>query len=323
MRRRSAILAGVMAVSALGAPFAPAQDYPNRLIKMVNGFPAGGNVDAIARVMAQEMSKGLGQPIVVENKPGLVGSLAAEQISRADPDGYTLLLVPSAHAVTAALYKNLKYKPVEDFAWISTVSFYPFVICVRRDSPIDTLGGLLRAAGERPGEVSFGTSGTGSIQHMTVELLSQATGRKFLRIPYRGEAHAMTGLLGGDIDFVVTTTTVAAAQAQAGTVKALGVTSKTRWKDLPDVPTVEEAGVPGFEVVSWSGLATVAGTPRPVLERLHAEVQRALAVPEVRQRLESFGGEVRGTTPAQMRALVEQQWALWARVVREANIQPE
>jgi tripartite-type tricarboxylate transporter receptor subunit TctC len=312
----------LLVLAGLAGP-AQAQDYPNRVIKMVNGFPPGGNVDAIARVMAQEMSKGLNQTIVVENRPGMVGSLAAEAVSRGEPDGHTLLLVPSAHAVTGALYKTLKYKPVEDFDWISTVSFYPFVICVREDSRINTLAELLQAARSRPGDVSFGTSGTGSIQHMTVELLASAAGLKFLRIPYRGEAHAMTGLLGGEIDFVVTTTTVAAAQAQAGTVRPLGVTSRTRWKDLPDVPTVEEAGVPGFEVISWSGLATTAGTPRRILDRLHAEVQRAIAVPEVKQRLEGFGGEVRGTSPAEMRALVERQLGTWTKVVRDASITPD
>jgi tripartite-type tricarboxylate transporter receptor subunit TctC len=313
----TAALFWVLAFAAL------AQVYPNRLIKIVNGFPPGGNVDAIARVMAQEMSKGLGQPIVVENKPGLVGSFAAEAVARGEPDGYTLLVVPSAHAVTAAIYKNLRYRPLDDFDWISTVSFYPFVICVRTDSKIGSLRELLATAQAKPGEISFGDSGASSIQHMTVQLLSTSTGRKFLRIPYRGEALAMTGLLSGEIDFVVTTTTVAASQAQGGTVRPLAVTSRARWKDLADVPTVEEAGVPGFEVLSWSGIATTAGTRKPILDRIHAEVQRVIAVPEVKKRLEDFGGEVRGSTAVEMRALVEQQWVMWSKVVQEANIRPD
>jgi tripartite-type tricarboxylate transporter receptor subunit TctC len=300
-----------------------AQDYPNRLIKMMHGFPPGGNVDVIARLMADEMAKGLGQSIVVEAKPGLAGSLAAEVVARAEPDGYTLLLVPSAHAVTGAISKNLKYKPVDDFDWISTVSFYPFVLIVRKDSKIQSLRDLLDAARANPAKVTFGSAGLGTIHQMTIEMLANATGVKFVHVPYRGEAPALTGLLSGDVDFIATTTTLAAARAQAGEVRALAVTSRTRWKELPDVPTIEESGVAAFEVISWSGVATKSGAPAPVVARLNAEVQRAIAVPAVRARLESFGGEVRGTTPAEMKALVEKQLAQWARVAKDANIQME
>jgi len=299
---------------------AHAQDYPSRVIKMICGFPAGGNVDAIARVMANEMAAGLGQPVVVETKPGMVGSLAAEFVSRAAPDGYTLLTLPSAHAVTGALYKNLKYRPVEDFAWISTVSFYPFVVTVRADSKFKTLAELIAAARAEPGRVSYGSSGAAAIQHMIAELLGASAGVKFQHIPYRGEALAVTGLLTGDVDFIVSTITVAAPQIETGKLRALGVSSKTRWRDLPDVPTIDEAGVAGFDVNSWTGIATVAGTPPAIVARLHAEVQRVLALPEVKRRLADFGGEARGTSPDEMRTLVQDQLDLWARVAREANI---
>jgi tripartite-type tricarboxylate transporter receptor subunit TctC len=299
---------------------AHAQDYPNRVVKMLHGFPPGGNVDAIARVMANEMANGLKQPVVVESKPGMVGSFAAEAVARAAPDGYTLLTLPSAHAVTGALYKNLKYRPIEDFAWISTVSFYPFVISVRAESRFRTLADLLAAARAEPGRVTYGSSGAAAIQHMTPELLGNMTGVKFQHIPYRGESLAITGLLSGDVDFIVSTMTVAAPQIESGKIRALGVTSRTRWRDLPGVPTIEEAGVPGFEVVSWTGIATVAGVPAPILSQLHAEVQRAIAVPEVKKRLADFGGEARGTTPDEMRALVVQQLELWEKVAKEANI---
>jgi tripartite-type tricarboxylate transporter receptor subunit TctC len=321
MRRAAAWLAGVMLVALSTA--ALAQDYPNRIIKMMHGFPPGGNVDVIARLMADEMSKGLGQSIVVEAKPGLAGSLAAEVVARAEPDGYTLLLVPSAHAVTGAISKNLKYRPVDDFQWISTVSFYPFVLVVRKDSKVQSLRELLDAARLSPGKITFGSAGLGTIHQMTVEMLANAAGVKFVHVPYRGEAPALTGLLSGDIDFIATTTTLAAQRAQAGEVRALAVTSRTRWKELPDVPTIEESGIKDFEVISWSGVATKAGVPAPVAQRLNAEVHRAMGVPAVRARLESFGGEVRGTTPAEMKALVERQLAQWARVAREANIQLE
>jgi tripartite-type tricarboxylate transporter receptor subunit TctC len=315
-------LATLLVLITLSAP-AFAQDYPNRVIKMLQGFPPGGNVDAVARVLAQEMSKGLGQTIVVEGKPGLAGSLAAEAVARADPDGYTLLTVPSAHAVTGALSKTIKYKPVDDLEWISTVSSYPFVLSVRKDSKYKTLGEMLRAARAEPGKVSYGSAGLGSTLHMAVELLANTAGVKFLHVPYRGEAPSFTGLLTGDVDFVINTTTVATPQVKSGEVRGIAVTSRTRWKDLPDVATVEEAGLPGFELISWTGVAATAGIPKPIAARLNAEVLRALDVPDVRTRLESFGAEVRGSTPAEMRALVARQIELWAKLGREANIQLE
>ena len=320
--RKTRALASLLALVALSAP-ASAQDYPNRLIKMLQGFPPGGNVDAVARVLAQEMSKGLGQSIVVEAKPGQAGSLAAEAVARADPDGYTLLTVPSAHAVTGALSKTIKYKPVDDLEWISAVSSYPFVLSVRKDSKYKTLDDLLRAARAEPGKVTYGSAGLGSTLHMAVELLANAAKVKFLHVPYRGEAPSFTGLLTGDVDFVINTTTVATPQVKSGEVRGIAVTSRTRWKDLPDVATVEEAGLPGFELISWTGVAATAGIPKPIAARLNAEVLRALSVPDVRTRLESFGAEVKGSTPAEMRALVARQIELWAKLGKEANIQLE
>src|SRR5262249_42050582 len=232
-----------------------------------------------------------------------------------------LLLVSGAHPATGAVYKKLKYRPVDDFAWISTASFYPFVLCVRKDSALKTLPDLLAAARAKPGDLTSGTAGVGSIAHMTTEVIAGAAGAKLLSVPYRGEALAMTGLLSGDVTFVVATSTLAAPHLRGGEVRALAVTGKTRWKDFPDVPTVAEQGLADFEVVSWSGLAAPAATPRPIVERLNAEVRSAIAVPEVRTALEGFGAEVRATTPSEMRALVERQLTLWTRVAQQANIQ--
>lgn len=311
--------ATIAALLALGLA-ARGEDYPTHLIKLMHGFQPGGNVDVVARIVGQEMSKGLGQPIVVEHKPGQVGNLAAELIAKSEPNGYTLLLVPGAHPVIGATYKQLRYRPVDDFAWISTVSFYPFVICVRDDSRFRTLGELTAAARLRPGSVSYGSSGLGSVQFMAAELLANVEKVKFLHVFYRGEAPSMNGLLGGDVDFIVTTTTVAAPHIQSHRVRGLGITSKTRSRELPDVPTVEEAGVRDFAVISWSGLAAPARTPRPVIDRLNAEVQRVVNVPAVKTRIESFAGDVRGSTPAEMRALVERQLAMWTRLAKEAGI---
>jgi tripartite-type tricarboxylate transporter receptor subunit TctC len=322
VRALTAVMALVAAAVAAPTTLC-AQDYPNRVIKMLQGFPPGGNVDAVARLLALEMSKGLGQTIVVESKPGQSGSLAAEAVARAEPDGYTLLTVASAHAVTGALSRAIKYRPVDDLEWISSVSFYPFVLTVRKDSRYRTLGDILEAARANPGKLSFGSAGIGSIPHMVVELLANQAKVKFLHVPYRGEAPSFTGLLTGDVDFVANTTTLAAPQVKSGAIRGIGVSSRARWKDLPDVPAIEESGLPGFEVISWTAVASTAGIPKPVAARLNAELRRALDVPEIRGRLESFGAEVKGSTAAEMRALVERQIALWTRLGKEANIQLE
>jgi tripartite-type tricarboxylate transporter receptor subunit TctC len=299
-----------------------AQDYPTRLIKLMHGFPPGGNVEFVARLVGNEMSKTLGQPIIVESKPGQAGSLAAETLAAAEPDGYTLLLVAGAHPATAAVYRKLKYDPVDAFAWISTASFYPFIVCVRKESKLTSFADLIASARANPGVVTSGTAGAGSIAHMTTELIAQLAGLKILSVPYRGEAPAITGLLSSDVDFVVATSSLALPHVRSGAVRALAVTGQTRWKDIPEVPTVAEAGgLADFEVISWSGLAAPAKTPKPIVDRLNAEMRNAIAVPDVRSKLENAGGEVRATTPAEMRALVERQVKLWTKVARDANIQ--
>jgi tripartite-type tricarboxylate transporter receptor subunit TctC len=314
------VLALLAALLVLASP-ARAQDYPSRLIKLIQGFPPGGNVEFVARLLAHEMSKSLGQPVIVESKPGQAGSLAAEAVASAEPDGYTLLLMSGAHPATAAIYKNLKYDPVDGFAWISTTSFYPFIICVRKDSTFASFADLIAAASASPGKVSSGTAGNGSISHMTTELIAKTKIVRFLSVPYRGEAQAVTGLLSGDVDFVIATAALAIPHVRSGVVKAVAVTGKSRWKDIPEVPSVLEQGLPDFEVISWSGVAAPAKTPQSIIERLHAEMEKAISVPDVRGKLEAAGSEVRATTPAEMRALVDRQVRMWTAVAREAKIE--
>jgi tripartite-type tricarboxylate transporter receptor subunit TctC len=299
---------------------APAQNYPNRVIKFIQGFPPGGNVDIIARILAHEMEKGLGQSIVVEAKPGLAGALAAEAVARSDPDGYTLVVLPSAHPAYGALSKNVKYKVVDDFTWISVASFYPFMICVKADSRFQSLKQLIDEGREKPGLLKYGSAGVGSILHTTVELMGNATRAKFLHVPYRGEAPALTGMLTGDIDFIAATTGPISPRVRSGEFRALAVTGKTRWRDFPDVPTVDEAAIPGFEVISWTGMAGPANLPRPILDRLNAEMRRVLAVPEVKSRLEAMGGDPRATSPEEMKALVARQYETWGKLGREAGL---
>ncbi len=313
------LVTAVAVVVALAAP-APAQDYPNRLIKFMQGFPPGGNVDIIARILAREMEKSLGQSIVVEAKPGLAGALAAEAIARSEPDGYSLLVLPSAHPAYGALSKNVKYKVVDDFTWISVATFYPFMICVKADSRLTTLKQLIDEARGNPGALKYGSAGVGSILHTTVELIGNRTGTKFLHVPYRGEAPAITGMLTGDIDFIAATTGPISARVRAGEFRALAVTGLTRWRDFPDVPTVAETVIPGFEVISWTGLAGPAKLPQPIVDRLNAELRKALAVPDVKTRLAAMGGDPRATTPEEMKALVARQYETWKKLAVEANL---
>jgi tripartite-type tricarboxylate transporter receptor subunit TctC len=296
------------------------QEYPNRLIKIMQGFPPGGNVDIIARLLGHEMEKNLGQSIVVEAKPGLAGALAAETVARSDPDGYQLLVLPSAHPAYAALSKNVKFKVVDDFTWISVASFYPFMICVKADSRFKNLKQLIDEARSKPGELKYGSAGVGSILHTTVELIGNQTKTKYLHVPYRGEAPAITGLLQGDIDFIAATTGPISSRVKSGEFRALAVTGKTRWRDFPEVPTVDESAIPGFEVISWSGMAGPAKMPKPIVDRLNAELRKAIAVPEVKKRLEAMGGDPRATTPDEMKALVQRQYDTWKKLAVEANL---
>jgi len=317
---RNALTTLIICICAAFAGAAAAQDYPNRPIRFIVGAPPGGNVDTIARLLGNEMSKGLGQSIVVEDKPGASGSIAAEAVARSDPDGYTLLVPFGAHPAHGALSKNVKYKVVDDFDWISLASSYPFLICVRRDSRFQTLRQLIAEARAKPATLRYGSAGVGTILHTTVELLAADTSARFQHIPYRGEAPAITALLQGDIDFIAATTGPISARVNAGEFRALAITGKTRWRDFPDVPTVQQEGIAGFEVISWTGLAGPAHLPPPIVDKLNAELRRAIAAPDVKGKLEAMGGDARATTPAEMRALVASQLATWSRLAKEANI---
>lgn len=311
----------VVVFVAVVAPGATAQDYPTRPVKIVQGFAPGGNADTIARILGHELSKSLGQPVIVEARPGAGGNLAADAVSKALPDGHTLLLVTGGHAVSGALYRSLSYQTVQSFEMISTATFFPFMVIARSDGKHQTLRALLDAAKAAPESITFGTAGVGATQHLTGELLASMAGVRFLHVPYKGDAAALAGLLGGDPTFVVAPATAALPHIKSGKLKPLAVTGATRWPGLREVPTVEEAGVPGFDVRSWIGIATTAGTPKHIVDRLNAEMQRVLAVPEVRTKLEAFGGEVRGSTGAEMRTRVITEVQRWASIIRDAKIE--
>lgn len=313
--RLSLVIALLLSL-ATGA--AAQQDYPSRPLRLLHGFAPGGNADAVSRIIADEMSRGLGQPVIVEAKPGAGGNIASAAAAKSTPDGYTLVLLTGGHTVSAALYNALQFDPVEDFAFVSTVTKFPFFIAVRPNT-FASLRELVTKAQAKSGGVNFGSAGVGTTQHLTGELLALQSGTRFTHVPYRGGATATTALLRGEIDVLVDTGAALAGQAAAGTVQLIGVSSKDRWRRTPEIPTVAETVLPGFDIVSWTGLAVPAGTPAPVVAKLRTELHRTLGVPEVQERLRALDSEPAPSSGEDMRELVKRQIDVWTRVVKEAG----
>jgi tripartite-type tricarboxylate transporter receptor subunit TctC len=300
---------------------AVAQDYPVRPIKLIVGFPPGGGVDLVARVIGQEMSKSLHQPIIVENKPGAAGTLGAAFVAKSDPDGYTLLVTPGGHALFGAVFKALPFDTVTSFTWISNVINVPFFAAVRADSKFQSMADVIAAAKNAPEKVSFGSAGPGSTHHLIGAMLGVATGVQFLHVPYRGDAPVITALLAGEVDFAFATPTQVIANVQAGKFRALATTAAVRSPQLPDVPTLREAlALEDFDVRTWFALAGPAGLPPAIATRLNEELRKALTTAEVRKGLEIIGGEIAATTPDEMRARVARELATWTRIVETAKI---
>ncbi len=297
-----------------------AQNYPDHSIRILQGFAPGGNADSIARAVGDEMGKGLSQTFIVDAQTGAGGTIAATSVSRAKPDGYTLLLATGGHAVAGALYNNLAYKTVQDFDMIGTITYFPFLIVVKNDGKIQNLSSLLLDAKSIPDKLSYGSAGIGSTHHLAGELLSSMSKTQLLHIPYKGDAASVVALLSGDIPMIIAPPTAVMANIKAGKLRAIATTGPQRWQGLPDVPTVTEQGITGYDVRSWAGLMAPAGTPRPIIDRLNSELQKALLVPAVRSKLEDMGGEVKGSTPDEMKVMVSNQTQKWIQVVNDAKI---
>lgn len=319
--RRYFLTGLVFGLASLTTLSIQAQTYPNQAIRIVQGFPPGGNADTVARLIGNEMTKSLGQPIVVEARPGAGGTIAADLVSRAAADGYTLLLATGGHSVAGALYKQLPYKSVDGFSMISTISFFPFILSTRSDGKYATLQQLLAASRQAPLTVSYAAAGPGATQHLVGELLASKSNSKLLYVSHRGDADSLRALMSGTVDMIITPGTAVLPLIQAGTLRAIAVSSPTRWAGLPDTPTVAESGVQGYQVRSWLGLAAPAGTSPAIVNMLNAALQTALAVPEVRARLEQIGGDVRGSSPQEMRDLINAEITQWKSVIDEAKIE--
>ena len=301
-----------------GAAFA--QNYPDKNIKIMQGFAPGGNADAIARAVGSEISKSVGQAVVVEAQAGAGGTIAATTVAKAKPDGYTLLLATGGHAVAGAIYNNLNYKTVQDFEMVSTITYFPFLIVINAENKIANFPALMTQAKANPGKIAYGTAGIGSTHHLAGELLASMAKVDLLHVPYRGDAGSITALLAGDVPFIIAPPTAVLTNIKAGKLKAIAATGPQRWVGLPDVPTVAEQGVPGYDVRSWAGLMAPAGTPKPVIDKLNAETLKAIQLTHVKTRLEEMGGDVRGSTPDEMKNMVAFETQKWIQVVNNAKI---
>ena len=311
----------VALVIALGALPAAAQDFPTHPIRIVVGFPPGGGVDLVARLIGQEIGKGFGQPVIVENKPGAAGTIGANFVAKAEPDGYTLLVTPGGHALFGAVFKSLPFDTVEGFSWISNVINVPFFAAVRADSKFQTMADVIAAAKGAPDKISFGSAGPGSTHHLVGAMLGAATGVKFLHVPYRGDAPVINALLGGEIDFAFATPTQVIANVEAGKFRALATTAAVRAAQLPNVPTLQEAlGVKDFDVRTWFALAGPAGLPAPLVARLNAELRKVVDSDDVKQRIHADGGDVLVSTPEEYSADIDQEEKKWSALIRKLGL---
>src|SRR5438067_4954060 len=299
-----------------------AQAWPAKPVKLVTPFPPGGSADVIARLIGNQLSLQLGQPVVIDNRPGAGGLVGNEYVAKQPPDGYTLLLITGAYPVQGAMLKSLPFDPLGDIAMVSMLTSYPFVISVRPDSRFRTLGELIAYAKANPGKLNFPSSGIGTVHHLSGELLNAMAGIEMVHVPFRGGASPLTEVLGGRVDLLLGAITLSIGQLRAGKLRALAVTSASRWPPLADVPTVAET-VPGHEVNSFIGLGATGRTPQPIIERLNAEVRKALARPQTHQRFVELGGAPGASTPPEMRAFIEREVAKWRRVVSLRKIEQQ
>ena len=325
--RSAKLLVGVALSVGLGlgnASLVHAQDYPSKPVRFVVPFAPGGTTDVLARLVGEKLSASLGQQFVVDNKPGAGGNVGTAQVAKAEPDGYTLLMgTVGTHAINASIYPSLPYDPVQDFAPVTLVATVPNVLVVNPEVPANSVAELIALAKEKPGELNFASSGNGSSIHLSGELFKAMTGVDIVHVPYKGSGPAVVDLLGGQVQMMFDNLPSSAPQIKAGKLRPLGVTSKERSPTLPDVPTIAEAGVPGYEALSWFGVLVPAGTRDAIVAKLQNEIAKALADPAMRERFAELGAVPVGGTSAEFADLITAETAKWAKVVQDAGIKLE
>jgi tripartite-type tricarboxylate transporter receptor subunit TctC len=307
---------------AVSASFVYAQAYPSKPLRFLVGFPPGGTNDIVARIIAPKLGENLGQQVVVENRGGANTAIATEMFVRLPPDGYNILLNAPGHATNPALMK-LAFDPIKDFAFITLAAESQNLLVTHPSLPVKTVQDLIALSKRRPGEINYGSSGIGTTVHLSAELFSFMTGIKWVHIPYKGGGPGLVALLAGEVSLYFGNVPTVIRQARDGKLRAIAVTGSKRTPAAPDIPTIAESGVPGYEVTTFYGISAPAKTPRPILERLHTEIVRALQSTEVRERLQGLGADPVGNTPEQYAAFIQSEIAKWAKVIKAAGIKGE
>jgi tripartite-type tricarboxylate transporter receptor subunit TctC len=307
------------AVALLAACGAPAQGYPVRPVRLVLPFAAGGLVDVPGRILAQKLSEALGQPVVVENRPGAGSTIGADAVAKAKPDGHTLMITSTTHVISANLYRQLPYDALRDFTMVMKLAEGPYVLVVHPGLGVKTVAELVAAAKARPGSIDYASSGNGSSQHLVGALFAAMSGAPLNHVPYKGSDRATQDLIGGQVKVGFVGTPIALPHVKAGRLRALAVTTAKRSPELPEVPTLAEAGLAGYEATIWMGLMAPAGLPREISERLQTEIARVLGAPEARAAIAATGVEVSLAGPEAFAAFVRAEFEKWGRVVRETG----
>lgn len=312
------VLAATLALLACALP-AHAGTYPSKPIKIVVPFGPGGFTDVVARILQKDLAPAMGQPIIIENRPGAGSTIGTDTVAKAAPDGYTLAMISTTHVISPHLYKTLPYDPIKDFAPVMKLGEGPYVLVVHPSLPVTTVAELVAYAKAHPRQVYFASSGNGSSQHLVGALFMMMTGAPLTHVPYKGSNQAMQDLIGGQVKVSFVGLPNALANLRSGKLRALAVTTRTRSAELPDVPTMDEAGVRGYEATIWLGLLAPKGTPREVIRKINEEATRALSTAEARARVRSAGVEVATGTSAEFGALLQSEYDRWGKVVRETG----
>ena len=308
---------------AMVAGTAGAQTYPSKAVRLVVPFLAGGSTDIVGRTVAQKLSEMWGQQVFVDNRPGGGTTIGTDMVAKAAPDGYTLLVTPAPFTINPSLLAKLPYDALNDFAPITLINTTPLVMVVHPGVPAKNVKELIALAKAKPGKLNFGSSGTGGSNHLAGELFDAMAGVKMVHIPYKGNAGALTDIVGGHLDVVYNGITSAISLIRGDKLRALAVTSLQRSAALPDVPTLDESGLKGFEAVAWNGLTAPAKTPRDVILKINADVIRIVNSPELKERLKADGSDPVGNTPEQFATFLRNEIAKWAKVIKFANVKPE
>jgi tripartite-type tricarboxylate transporter receptor subunit TctC len=309
LRLLSALLTCVVASAA-------AQDYPNRPVRMVVPYAAGGGVDIVARAVSQELAKGIGQPVIVENRTGAGSNIGSDFVAKAAPDGYTLLMASPANAINMSLYRKMPYDTQRDLAPVALVGAVPSVLVVNPALPAKTVAELIALAKEKPGSLNYGSGGSGTSEHLSAEMFKSLAAIDLVHVPYKGGANAMTDVISGQLSLMFTNMLGAMPHIRSGKLKAIAIADSRRSPSLPEVPTFAEAGFKDFEVLVWWGVMAPARTPAPVVTYLNREIVAALGAPELRERLDGMGARIIGGTPEQFGAFVAAEIVRWTRAVQ-------